>query len=179
MAPFLKEGDAPMATEAQLIVERATLRWLAQQHPDWTQPELARSLRKSVDWIKKWLKRFRQADPNEVTVLPSRSRARKTPPASLAQQPVLVQRIVEIRQTPPENLQRPPGHETILSSLHRDSCLPAAGVRLPRATFADLENAAAVWRSCARPRAQAQATGHTSAGGRGATRSQGDRECAT
>ena len=47
-----------MATEAQLIVERATLRWLAQQHPDWTQPELARYLRKSVDWVKKWLKRW-------------------------------------------------------------------------------------------------------------------------
>ena len=121
-----------MATEAQLIVERATLHWLAQQHPDWTQPELARYLSKSVDWVKKWLKRFRQADPNDVTVLHSRSRARKTPPASLAAQPALVQRILEIRETPPENLQRTPGPETILYYLHRDSFFQAAGVRLPR-----------------------------------------------
>jgi hypothetical protein len=71
MAPFFEEGDALMATEAQLIVERATLRWLAQQHPDWTQPELARYLSKSVDWVKKWLKRFRQADPNDVIALHS------------------------------------------------------------------------------------------------------------
>jgi hypothetical protein len=168
-----------MATEAQLIVERATLRWLAQQHPDWTQPELARYLGKSVDWAKKWLKRFRQADPTDVTVLHSRSRARKTPPASLAQQPALVQRILEIRHTPPENLQRTPGPEAILYFLHRDPFLQAAGVRLPHATFADLENSAAVWLYCARSCPQAQATGHQSTRGRGATRSQGYRECAT
>jgi hypothetical protein len=33
-----------METEAQLIVERATLRWLSERYPDWTQPELASEL---------------------------------------------------------------------------------------------------------------------------------------
>ena len=30
-----------METEAQLIVQRASLRWLAQQHPTWTHQDLA------------------------------------------------------------------------------------------------------------------------------------------
>jgi hypothetical protein len=121
-----------MAAEAQLIVERATLRWLAEHHPDWTQRELAAYLHRSVDWIKKWLKRLHKADPNDVTVLHSRSRARKTPPPSLAGQPLVVQRILEIREAPPEDLQRLPGPEAILSYLSRDPLVQAAGVPLPR-----------------------------------------------
>jgi len=42
-----------------------------------------------------------------------------------------VQRILEIRLEPPENLQRAPGPETILYYLHRDPTLQHAGVRLP------------------------------------------------
>ncbi len=121
-----------MAAEAQLIMERATLRWLAERHPDWSQRELAASLRRSVDWIKKWLKRLREADPHDVTVLHSRSRARTTPPPSFANKPLVVQRILEIREAPPDNLQRIPGPEAILYYLHRDPLLQAAGVQLPR-----------------------------------------------
>jgi hypothetical protein len=103
-----------MAAEAQLLVERATLRWLAEHHPDWTQRELAAYLRRSGDWIKKWLKRLREADPHDVTVLHSRTRASISPPPSFAGQPLVVQRILEIREAPPEDLQRLPGPEAIL-----------------------------------------------------------------
>ena len=64
--------------------------------------------------------------------LHSRSRARHTPPASIASQPAVVQRILEIRTAPPENLRRVPGPEAILYYLHRDPSLKGAGVRLPR-----------------------------------------------
>jgi hypothetical protein len=43
-----------------------------------------------------------------------------------------VQRILEIRLAPPENLQRVPGPEAILYYVQRDPELKAAGVRLPR-----------------------------------------------
>src|SRR5919202_2271071 len=121
-----------MATEAQLVMERATLRWLAQHHPDWTQEELATCLGRSLDWVKKWLKRFRQAAPSDVSVLFSHSRARHTSPPSLACEPLLVQQILAIRDAPPENLQRVPGPEAILYYLPRDGLLQAAHVRLPR-----------------------------------------------
>ncbi len=116
-----------MAAEAQLSVERATLRWLAEHHPDWAQRELAAYLGRSVDWMKKWLKRLREADPNDVMVLHFRSRARKTPPLSFADQPLVVQHMLEIREVPPENLQRIPGSEAILSYLHWDPLLQTAG----------------------------------------------------
>jgi hypothetical protein len=64
--------------------------------------------------------------------LHARSRARHTPPASLASQLAVVQRILEIRSAPPENLQRVPGPEAILYYVQRDPALKQAGVRLPR-----------------------------------------------
>jgi len=121
-----------MLSEADLIAKRAALRWLAQQHPQWTQHDLADALDMSRSWVSKWLRRIRQADPADVMALHSHSRARHRPPVSLASQPAVVQRILEIRVEPPENLQRVPGPEAILYYLHRDPVLKQAGVRLPR-----------------------------------------------
>ncbi len=121
-----------MHLEADLMAKRATLRWLAQRHPYWTHQELAAALQMSRSWVSKWLHRLRQADPRDVMALHSRSRARHTPPASIASQPAVVQRILEIRIAPPENLHRIPGPEAILYYLHRDPSLKDAGVRLPR-----------------------------------------------
>jgi hypothetical protein len=39
-----------MLLEADLIVKRATLRWLAQRHPQWTHQELATALQMSRSW---------------------------------------------------------------------------------------------------------------------------------
>jgi len=89
-------------------------RWLAQLHPEWTSQELADSLSMSRSWVSKWRKLLRQADPADVLALHSRSRARRTEPSSIASQPAVVQRILEIRVAPPENLQRVPGPEAIL-----------------------------------------------------------------
>ena len=86
----------------------------------------------SRSWVSKWLQRLRQADPDDVMALHSRSCARHTPPVSIASQPAVVQRILEIRLAPPENLQRLPGPEAILYYVHRDPALQRAGVRLPR-----------------------------------------------
>jgi hypothetical protein len=45
-----------------------------------------------------------------------------------------VDRILAIRDTPPDHLQRTPGPEAILYYLGRDADLAAAGLRLPRST---------------------------------------------
>jgi hypothetical protein len=39
-----------MLLEADLIVKRAALRWLAQHHPHWTHQELATALQMSRSW---------------------------------------------------------------------------------------------------------------------------------
>jgi hypothetical protein len=121
-----------MLLEADLIVKRATLRWLAEHHPTWTHQDLAAGLQMSRSWVSKWRKLLRQADPQDVMALHARTPARHTPPTSIASQLALVQRILEIRTTPPEHLQRVPGPEAILSYLQRDSALQSAGVHLPR-----------------------------------------------
>jgi len=121
-----------LLSEADLIAKRAALRWLAERHPQWTHQDLADALRMSRSWVSKWRKLLRQADPGDGIALHSRSRARHTPPASIASQLAVVQRILEIRVAPPESLQRIPGPEAILYYLHRDPALQQAGVRLPR-----------------------------------------------
>lgn len=118
--------------EAQWVAQRAALRCLALHHPEWTYPQLAAAIGCSVSFVKKWLKRFREADPDDLQVLFSRSRARHTPPSPPDLR--LVQRIIEIRTTPPENLQRTPGPRTILYYLHRDAELTAHGIVPPRST---------------------------------------------
>ncbi len=121
-----------MLPEADLIAKRATLRWLVEHQSTWTHQDLATALGMSRAWVSKWLQRLRQADPQDIMVLHSRSRARHTPPASIASQPAVVQRILEMRLAPPANLQRIPGPEAILYYLHRDQSLQGAGLRLPR-----------------------------------------------
>jgi transposase InsO family protein len=128
-----KEYDEDFACmETQWIADRAALRCLSRQHPDWTYEELAACIGRSVSWIKKWLRRLRQAPPDDLAVLHSHSRARHTPPPP--PDPHVVQKIIEIREHPPDHLQRVPGPKAILYYLHRDPELQAQSVSPPRST---------------------------------------------
>ena len=118
--------------EAQWIADRAALRCLARQHPEWTQSQLAACIGRSLSFVKKWVARFRTVPAEDVTVLFSRSRARKTPP--LPPHPRIIERIIDIRTAPPENLHRTPGPRAILYYLHRDADLQAQGLHPPRST---------------------------------------------
>jgi hypothetical protein len=148
-----------MLLEADLIVKRATLRWLVQRHPHWSHQALATALQMSRSWVSKWLQRIRQADPADVMALHSRTPARHTPPASIASQLAVVQRILQIRSAPPENLQRVPGPEAILYYLQRDPFLTQAGVRLPRSQTSSLQDLAPGWLYCPGSSSQVQVAG--------------------
>ncbi len=118
--------------EEQWYADRSQLRALLVAHPEWSTPELAARLGRSVGWVKKWKRRLRAAPPDDDTVLRGLSRARKHPPPAISQ--VVVDRILAIRDEPPANLRRVPGPKAILYYLHRDPELAAGGVRLPRST---------------------------------------------
>jgi transposase len=118
--------------EAEWIADRAALRCLVRQHPEWTQEELANCIGRSKNWVKKWLNRLREAPADDLAVLRSRSRARKRPPPP--PDLLVIQKIGEMREHPPDHLQRVPGPKAILYYLHRDVTLLAAGGRLPRST---------------------------------------------
>lgn len=112
--------------------DRQRLQNLLETRPDWTRQDLADATGRSLGWVKKWTKRLRAADPNDQTVLVSRSRARKHPPPRLSD--VVVARILEIRDHPPQNLGRIPGPKAILYYLQQEASTTLAGERVPRST---------------------------------------------
>lgn len=116
--------------EADLVAHRTALFCLARQHPEWTYPTLAAAVGRSESWVKKWLARLKRATITDLTLFQSRSHARHTPPPSTPQ-PV-VERILSIRDEPPDHLRRVPGPRTILYFLHKDAEALALGVPLPR-----------------------------------------------
>jgi hypothetical protein len=118
--------------EETWIADRSTLRHLLNLHPSWTHPQFADCLHRSLSWVKKWRKRFAQADPTDLTVVFGLSRARHTPlPAMDAR---IERAILDIRDQPPENLGRVPGPQAILSSLPRHAEFAHQNVHLPRST---------------------------------------------
>jgi transposase InsO family protein len=116
--------------EVVYYAARANLRRLMGLHPHWTHQQYAQAVGMSLGWVKKWKKRLQEAEPEDPQVLHSRSRARTHPPARISA-PV-VERIIQMRDAPPEGLQRTPGPKAILYYLPRDPELQ--GERLPRSS---------------------------------------------
>jgi hypothetical protein len=118
--------------QEQWIADRALLQRLMQHHPEWTPQELANWIGRSVGWVKKWRKRLREAPPGDARVLFGKPLGRKTPyPQTDAE---VEERILAIRDTPPENLKRTPGPRAILYYLPRDPLLHDRTEALPRST---------------------------------------------
>lgn len=118
--------------EEQYIVDRNKLRAVWLEHPEWSKRDLAQAVGRSKSWVKKWLKRIRSCPLEDQQVLQGQSRARKRPPPVWPES--VVNRILEIRDDPPEKLGRTPGPLTILYYLSQDQNLRQAGIALPRST---------------------------------------------
>lgn len=118
--------------EVVYYAARANLRRLLSQYPSWTHKQYAQAVGMSLGWVKKWSKRLREASPDDETVLQGQSRARKHPPERLSER--VVERILELRDQPPEGLGRTPGPKALLYYLPRDAQLAASGERLPRSS---------------------------------------------
>ena len=98
--------------QEQWIADRAMLQRLLKHHPEWTQQELANWIGRSKGWVKKWVKRFREAPPADGSVLLGKPRGRTTPYPQTDQE--VQERIIALRDAPPENLKRVPGPKAIL-----------------------------------------------------------------
>jgi transposase InsO family protein len=118
--------------EATWFARRSALHCLSQQHPDWTYADLAATVGSSESWVKKWLARFKQTTIMDPTLYQSRSHARHTPPPTTPQP--IVERILALRDEPPNHLRRVPGPHTILFFLQRDPEALALSLPLPRST---------------------------------------------
>jgi len=117
---------------ASYYAARANLYYLSGYHTDWSPAQFATALGYSVDWVKKWLKRFReelaQGLPLEQ-ILQGHSRARKRAPQKT--HPAVVTEILAIRDDPPEGLRRVPGQEAIRYYLERSSLLQLFQLPIP------------------------------------------------
>ncbi len=82
------------------------------QHPNWTRPQLAQATGMSVSWVDKWKKRLLNAPQDDEQVLRGLWRAPHHPLPRLDQH--VVDRVLEIRDDPPEGLGRIPGPKAIL-----------------------------------------------------------------
>jgi transposase InsO family protein len=118
--------------ESEWELDRIRLFQLHRTHPDWTLPCLARVLQRSLSWVKKWLKRFREAGKATLEMFKSQSRA----PHSHPRQVVAVVRdaILSLRDELKAVYGRVVGPKTILYHLQQDALLQAQGVYLPRST---------------------------------------------
>jgi transposase InsO family protein len=118
--------------EAVYYAARGNLRRLLRLHPTWTRAQLAQATGMSPGWVSKWKKRLFSAPPDDEQVLRGLSRAPHHPPPRLDS--LVVDRLLEIRDEPPEGLGRTPGPKAIKYYLARDEHLQQAGLRLPRST---------------------------------------------
>jgi hypothetical protein len=118
--------------EDHWLADRTHLRTLLQLQPTWTLQDYADATQRSLAWVKKWRSRLRDASPTDDQVLHSRSRARTHPPATL--DAFVIERILAIRDEPPNHLQRTPGPKAILYYLTHDPELKQRTLRLPRST---------------------------------------------
>ena len=97
--------------ETTLFSKRSHLRFLHQHQPTWNKRQLAREMEMSEGWIRKWLARFKDAPPDDQSVLFSQSRRPKRSHIKIsAELEVLV---LQIRDDPPDGLRRTPGCDCI------------------------------------------------------------------
>ena len=113
--------------EEQWQVDRARLRRLRQEHPRWSISRLAEETGRSTTWVKKWRKRFNEADPGDDSILKSSSRRPKQAGSPL--QPAVIERILAIRDNPPVN--RIAGPLAIKYFLHEQEKQDPLGCYLP------------------------------------------------
>jgi hypothetical protein len=118
--------------EEAWIADRAALRALLRAHAGWSHPQLAREIGRSVSWVKKWRQRLRAAPADDTAILWSRSRARHTPPPKT--HPLVVERLLALRDDLAATLHRTPGPRALQYYLAQDADLVARGLTPPRST---------------------------------------------
>ena len=119
-------------SEITWVTKRVLLYSYWKEDPRERPEELAKLVKASISWVKKWLKRFKENLSNDPKVFFGLSRARKTPTKKVMKE--VEQAIIDIREAPPDNLRRLPGPRTILYYLHRDETLKKSGLYLPKST---------------------------------------------
>lgn len=116
--------------EAVWVYDRMRLYRLTQKHRDWSNQQFADALNRSLSWVKKWRRRFREASQITLATFLSQSRAPHHRPRKI-NQPVK-QAILLLREHLGQIYHQRVGPKRILYHLRRDTDLERTGHRLPR-----------------------------------------------
>jgi transposase InsO family protein len=117
--------------EREWELDRMQLYQVRRAHPDWTLAQIARVVAHSLSWVKKWLRRFREAGQPSLEMFKSQSRAPHHRPFQVT--PAVRDAILSLRDELKNRYGRVVGAKTILYHLHQDAVLPTQSVYLPRA----------------------------------------------
>jgi transposase InsO family protein len=118
--------------QAQLVLDRAKLRQLRRDQPQWSIGQLSKATHHSKFWVKKWLPRFELAPPDDEQVLWGWPTTPKTPRPKPPSE--LLDRLEYLREHPPDGLNRTPGPKPLLYYLQKDPVLREKGLTPPRST---------------------------------------------
>lgn len=106
-------------------LDRMRLYHLRRAHPDWTLKKLAQTLGRCLTWVKKWLRRFREAGQASLAMFRSQSRAPNHRPKQIVA--AVRDAILNLRDTLKAVYGRVVGPKTILYHLHLDPLLAKHG----------------------------------------------------
>ena len=118
--------------EEQWIIDRAKLRRLMHEHPDWTTSQFTNAVGRCRKWVQKWKKRLAGTALDDQEALKRQSRKPKTRPEPYHAE--VIERMLELRDHPPAAVPRKLGPRTIRYYLHTDEPLRAKRYRLPSLT---------------------------------------------
>ena len=107
--------------EERYFADRVQLKHMLATQPQSTVREQQAATGRLRSWVQKWRKRLRAAPSDDEQVLHGHSRRRSRPPARVSE--LVVERILDIRDKPPDHLRRTPGPKAILYYLQRDEAL--------------------------------------------------------
>ena len=116
--------------EQEWELDRMRLYQLHRARPEWTLPQLAKALARSLSWVKKWLKRFRETPQPSLAMFKSQSRVPHHRPYTLV--PAVRDAILSLRDGLKSRYGRVVGAKTIAYHLHKDDLLKQQGVFVPR-----------------------------------------------
>lgn len=118
--------------EAVWEIERMKLFQLVRDYPDWSTSRLADAMGHSLSWVKKWRKRFRQAQQPSLALFQGQSRAPKTRSKPLT--PLVRNAILSLRDQLKAVYRRVVGPKTILYHLHQDPLIQQREDFVPRSS---------------------------------------------
>jgi hypothetical protein len=119
-----------MRSESEWVLERVKLYHLLQAEPEWSLRRYARELGHDLTWVRKWVKRIREAASITLEVFRSRSRAPKTVHARIGEE--ARQLVSDLRQQLSERFHRRAGAKTIAYGLQEYARTHEVNFYLPR-----------------------------------------------